>query len=37
MVKRKYATYKLIPDVNIKNNQNISSGGEYLWIGLLQG
>ena len=24
MVKRKYVTYKLIPDVNIKNNQNIS-------------
>ena len=24
MVKREYITYKLIPDVNIKNNQNIS-------------
>ena len=24
MVKREYVTYKLIPDVNIKNNQNIS-------------
>ena len=24
MVKRKYVTYKLIPDINIKNNQNIN-------------
>ena len=24
MVKREYTTYKLIPDVNVKNNQNIS-------------
>ena len=24
MLKREYVTYKLIPDVNIKNNQNIS-------------
>ena len=24
MVKRKYVTYKLIPDINIKNKQNIN-------------